>query len=364
MTENQLNIKTTVAISKPQFNEMLGILKGEGYQTIGPVIRKDSLAYDKVDNLSDFPFGYETDQEAGKYRIHKNGGHEYFQATPGVASWKRFLTPPRKTLINLENDGSGWKDTTVRGSLPKYAFVGVRSCELEAIKIQDNVLLRDDYEDMHYKKIREQLLIIVANCLHPASTCFCTSMDAGPEAVEGYDLKITEFEDIFLVDIGSEKGIELIEKLDYSHASPLSLQTEKEMLAEAKAKIVGGIENKEYLRDLLNENLSHPAWDELGKKCLSCGSCTAVCPTCFCWDVQDITNLHASSTKREKVWDSCFNPSFTSHAGGGSSRPTTSSRLRQRLTHKFANWVTQHGSEGCVGCGRCITWCPAKDAPY
>jgi len=165
---------------------------------------------------------------------------------------------------------------------------------------------------------------------------------------------------MFLVNIGSQKGIDMLDQLEFAFANALSLQTENEMLLEARDKINGGITDVEHLPELLMNNLNDPAWEIVGKKCLSCGSCTSVCPTCFCWDVQDVTNLHGTETQRDKVWDSCFNPSFTAHAGGGSSRPTTTSRLRQRLTHKFASWVGQHGEEGCVGCGRCIVWCPAK----
>jgi ferredoxin len=109
----------------------------------------------------------------------------------------------------------------------------------------------------------------------------------------------------------------------------------------------------------LLENLEHPHWGEVASRCLSCGSCTMVCPTCFCWDTQDHVSITLEQTSRTRVWDVCFNPGYSAQAGGNT-RPSTLARYRQWLTHKFGNWVQQFGTLGCVGCGRCITWCPAS----
>ncbi len=360
MTDYQLSINTTVAISKPELNKLLDVLNGAGYKTIGPVAKNNSLVYEQIEDIADLPYGYETDQKAGRYRLYQNGGSEYFQATPGASTWKKYLTPPRTKLFGLVNVDNKWKEVPVSEIHPKYAFIGVRPCEIAAIKIQDTVLIREDYVDTLYKKIRDELIIIAVNCLHPADTCFCTSVGGSPEAEDGYDLRLTELDDLFLVNIGSQKGIDMVAQLEYAAANSHSLQIENEMMSEAKEKIKDVLKDYKQLPELLMNNLTHSAWEDVAAKCLSCGSCTSVCPTCFCWDVQDVTNLHGTETQRDKVWDSCFNPTFTAHAGGGCSRPTTTSRLRQRITHKFASWVEQHGSEGCVGCGRCIVWCPAK----
>ena len=108
---------------------------------------------------------------------------------------------------------------------------------------------------------------------------------------------------------------------------------------------------------LLEDRLELHHWNEVAKRCLSCGNCTQVCPTCFCWDAVDHTDLLATSTFRDRVWDSCFNPQY-SYVFGGSTRPTIKSRYRQWLTHKLGTWKQQYGIFGCTGCGRCITWCP------
>jgi sulfhydrogenase subunit beta (sulfur reductase) len=104
-------------------------------------------------------------------------------------------------------------------------------------------------------------------------------------------------------------------------------------------------------------NLTHPRWDDVAKRCLSCTNCTMVCPTCFCSTVNEVNDLAGEKTTRERVWESCFNEEH-SHTAGGAVHPTTKSRYRQWLTHKLATWIDQFGTSGCVGCGRCITWCP------
>ena len=112
------------------------------------------------------------------------------------------------------------------------------------------------------------------------------------------------------------------------------------------------------LKELLYANAESPIWDAVAERCLSCTNCTAVCPTCFCTSVEDVTDLSGDVAGRERVWDSCFNADF-SYIHGGTVRGSTRSRYRQWMTHKLGSWIDQFGMSGCVGCGRCITWCPA-----
>ena len=184
-------------------------------------------------------------------------------------------------------------------------------------------------------------------------------MGSGPNATNGFDLSFTELDEIFLVEIGSDAGLALIELCEWELASAYYLQVAEEELARAKQAIKRSIEDPESVPEMLLENLNHPHWDDVGRRCLSCTNCTIVCPTCFCWDVEDKTNLAGDQTQRTRVWDSCFNPSYSAQAGGNT-RPTTRSRYRQWLSHKMGSWVKQFGESGCVGCGRCIVWCPAK----
>jgi len=112
------------------------------------------------------------------------------------------------------------------------------------------------------------------------------------------------------------------------------------------------------LRDLLYANADNPQWDDVASRCLSCTNCTMVCPTCFCTNVEDVADLTGNEAERHRVWDSCFNADF-SYIHGGTVRTSGRSRYRQWMTHKLAAWHDQFGSSGCVGCGRCVTWCPA-----
>jgi Fe-S-cluster-containing hydrogenase component 2 len=111
------------------------------------------------------------------------------------------------------------------------------------------------------------------------------------------------------------------------------------------------------IRDLLYTNFDHPRWDNVAQRCLTCANCTMVCPTCFCTTVEDVSDVTGSHAERWRKWDSCFSQNF-SYIHGGSVRSSAKSRYRQWMTHKLASWIDQFGSSGCVGCGRCITWCP------
>lgn len=359
MVDKKLEIGTKVSIKKPQLNGLIKSLQGLGYRTIGQKVRDGAITYDEIINMDDLPQGYKEEQERGYYRLEQGKHKRYFDITHGADSWKKYLFPPRAELFRVSRQNGGWSAVYPEKEDTKLAFIGVRPCELAAIGIQDRVFIRDDFVDPMYYNQRVNVLLVVVNCLHPSGTCFCTSMETGPKAEKGFDLSLTELEDIFLVEMGSEAGVTLLEPLEWEPASAFYLQTAEDELVRAKESMRRGIDSLDQIPELLLENLAHPHWDEVAKRCLSCTSCTQVCPTCFCWDVEDNTDLSREHSKRERVWDSCFNLSYSAQAGGNT-RPTTKSRYRQWLTHKMGSWVKQFGESGCVGCGRCITWCPAK----
>jgi ferredoxin len=184
-------------------------------------------------------------------------------------------------------------------------------------------------------------------------------MDSGPKAKEGFDLSVTELEDMFLVGIGSETGRMVVADLAWEPASAFLVQAAQRRLDAAQAQMGRSLSNVQKISEKLLMRLDHPRYDDVAERCISCGNCTQVCPTCFCWDVQEINQLDGKLVRRERVWDSCFNPEY-SYVFGGNSRPSTRVRYRQWITHKLASWKQQFGTLGCVGCGRCITWCPAK----
>lgn len=358
MTDLHLEVGSTVVLQKPLLDNLLLELRSMGYQTIGPRIDDMVVAYAPIEGLADLPRGYSSAQDAGRYRL-VNGGHDrYFDLTPGAASWKQYFFPPRSEMFHVQKENGSWAIKPNPPQMEALALIGVRPCELAAIHIQDSVFLRDEWFDPFYRSQRSGAFILTVNCLHPCGTCFCASMGTGPKAESGYDLALTELDDVFLIEIGSEIGRAVVETQETRPASAFLLQTARRGLQDAERSMGREMPHPETLPEDLLNNLEHPRWDEVAGRCLSCTNCTQVCPTCFCWDTQDSAALDGKTATRTRVWDSCFNPDY-SYIAGGNTRPNTRSRYRQWLTHKLASWHHQFGTSGCVGCGRCITWCPA-----
>ena len=356
--ERTPEIGSTITIEKQAFNMLLSRLKEEGYLPIGPRVKNNSLVYEPIEGLDDLPQGYSTDQKPGHFRlVHEKHSH-YFDIIPGAHSWKQFLFPSLMELFTLHKKSKGWETITAQMDAPKYAFIGVRACELNAIHIQDNIFMRSDFTDPIYRKRRTRVFIISVNCTRPTGTCFCTSTGTGPRIKEDYDLNLTELDDLFVLNIGSEIARRLLTGIPFEDASGYILTNVEHKLSQAEQQMRRRLDTSD-LPELILNHLDNPYWTEIGKRCLSCASCTQVCPTCFCWDAQDQMSLDGNMTKRARVWDSCFNPGY-SYQAGGNTRPTIYSRYRQWLSHKFGTWQQQFETLGCVGCGRCITWCPAE----
>ena len=358
VNEQRLEVGSTIAIEKSVLDDLLKRLKENGYQIVGPRVKNETLVYEKIDELNDLPHGYITEQEAGYFRLHEAGHSRYFDFIPGAQSWKQFLFPPRVDLFKLQKTNNHWEKASEENQTVKYAFIGVRACELNAILIQDKAFMREDFTDPIYRSRRERVFILSVDCLHPAETCFCASMNTGPRVKDSFDLNLTELDDVFLVKVGSEIGRNILNGLPFELASSFMVSSAERGLENAAQQMKREL-NTDGLPEFIMANLDHPQWQEIGQRCLSCANCTQVCPTCFCWDVTDQVTLNNNETHRERVWDSCFNPGF-SYQAGGNTRPSIQSRYRQWLSHKLGSWPQQYGTLGCVGCGRCITWCPAK----
>jgi ferredoxin len=355
---HQPEIGSTIVIEKVALNAILSRLREKGYETIGPRIKNDTLIYAPIEGMDDLPRGYISEQEAAYFRLTYTGHSRYFDAIPGAQSWKQFLFPPKTEIFALRKANDRWEASTPETKTPAYAFIGVRACELAAIEIQDKAFLRSDFNDPIYRARRERVFILTVDCMYPAGTCFCVSMGTGPRAKDGFDLSLTELEDVFLLTIGSEVARNLLDGIPFELASAFLLRNADQGLERAASQMGRKLDTSN-LPDLILNNLDHPHWQEVGARCLSCTNCTQVCPTCFCWDATDEMSLDGKETHRERVWDSCFNPGY-SYQAGGNTRPTIRSRYRQWLSHKLGTWKQQYGTLGCVGCGRCITWCPAE----
>lgn len=346
-------------LERERLQDLIDALAAEGYQVLGPVVRDAAIVYDRVQRDSDLPVGWTEDQEAGTYRLRRREDQAVFGFAVGPQSWKRFLFPPEVRLWRAERREGKLQFEATSVPPPRSAFLGVRSCELHAIAIQDKVFLEGPERDPVYSARREGVFLVAVNCGVAGGTCFCVSMDTGPRAQAGYDLALTEVLEgghHFVVEAGSERGAELLSRLPTRPASAPEVEAAEEVVAET-ARSMGRSLETEGLPQLLLENLEHPRWDEVAERCLTCGNCTMVCPTCFCSSVEDTSDVTGDHAERWRRWDSCFSLDF-SYIHGGSVRTSARSRYRQWLTHKLSTWNEQFGSSGCVGCGRCITWCP------
>ncbi len=343
---------------------LIDVLKGDGYQVVGPTVRQGAIAYDRIDSVADLPAGWTDAQEAGQYRLRRRQDQALFGYAVGPHSWKKYLFPPSLRLWRAQRTTAGFELTAEPSPDARFAFLGVRSCELHAMAIQDRVFMGGQYVDPHYKAVRERLFIVAVNCGQAGGTCFCVSMGTGPEVQSGFDLALTEVvnhsQHCFVVDVGSERGAEVMARLPHREATQAEVNAASGVVRQTAGQMGRSMEtggDTGGIRDLLYQNASHPRWDQVANRCLTCANCTLVCPTCFCSTVEDTTDVAGDTAQRTRRWDSCFTLEF-SRMHQGSVRSSASSRYRQWMTHKLATWFDQFGASGCVGCGRCITWCP------
>ncbi|HEX6508808.1 MAG TPA: 4Fe-4S dicluster domain-containing protein, partial [Chloroflexota bacterium] len=325
-----------------------------------PTVRDRAIVYDRVQSVDDLPAGWTDQQDGGTYRLSRRDDEALFGYAVGPQSWKKYLFPPVMRLWKARRDGNDLQLVEEDAVPPPLAFLGVRSCELRAIGIQDRVFMEGSYVDPEYAGRRESGFLIAVNCGHPAGTCFCVSMNTGPRADRGFDLALTEVIEpgnhYFVVEVGSDRGAEVLSRVPSRQAREDNVLAAAAVVDRA-AQQMGRQMDTDDIKQLLYRNYEHPRWDDVASRCLSCSNCTMVCPTCFCSTVEDTTDLTGQEAERVRLWDSCFTTDF-SYIPGGSVRVTPKSRYRQWMTHKLATWYDQFDTSGCVGCGRCITWCP------
>lgn len=339
--------------------ERLGRL---GYVVIAPVRRGEVIVYDQITSAEQIARGVRDEQEGGRYRLVEGEASLLFEYVVPADGAKRYLFPPEQSLLSLHVEEGRFVIDEAGPSVRKIALLGIRPCELAAIRVQDKVFGLEDTRAMRceseafYAQTRQQAITIVVNCCRPGGTCFCVSMGTGPEAQDGFDLSLTELREGFIVKVGSPKGQEVVDGIGVREATGSELELAELKLARAREHM-GRQLATEGLRELLDAAVESPQWDEVAGRCLSCGNCTMVCPTCFCSTVQDWTDLSGRQAMRKRQWESCFTHEF-SYLTAGPVRHTIRGRYRHWLRHKLGTWHEQFGCSGCVGCGRCITWCP------
>jgi len=331
----------------------------DGRELVGPTVRDGAIVLDTLRGIDELPRGIGDDQGPGRYRLRERGDVALFGYAASPHSWKRELLPPRVALVQIRRSARGLTLSAEPPPTRKVAFIGARACELAAIDVQDHVLRDGAHPDADYRARRDDVFVLAVHCGSPAGTCFCVSMGTGPRARAGYDLAATELldgEHRFVVEVGTAAGGAILERVTSRTTTPEDAAAAV-AVTDAAATRMGRTMQTEGIRDALMANLEHPRWQEVADRCLGCANCTMSCPTCFCTNVEDTTDLSGDHATRTRRWDSCFTAEFA-HVHGGSARPSLRARYRQWLTHKLATWHDQFGTSGCVGCGRCITWCP------
>jgi ferredoxin len=348
-----------LVIDRAGLDDLIGVLADNGFDVTGPVVRDGAIVPGSLRSIDDLPRGCHDDQAPGRYRLEQTDDRRFFAWAVGPGSWKAEVFPPVQELWRARVDDGELSVSEPPMPPRPMAVIGARPCELAALSVLGGVLERGQVGDPAYAARAEGAFLAVVECGSPGGTCFCTSMDTGPSAEEGFDLALTELDDEgghrFLVRVGSERGAAVIQRVD-SRPATTSDSAARQSVLDAAAHSMGRHLDTADLPALLVRNLENPRWDEVATRCLSCGNCTSVCPTCFCSDVRDTTDV-TGEVRRERTWASCFD-SEHSYLVGGTVRHSEAARYRQWLTHKLSTWWEQFGTSGCVGCGRCITWCP------
>ncbi|UNZ20448.1 4Fe-4S dicluster domain-containing protein [Streptomyces sp. 891-h] len=351
----------STVLDRDGLDALITLLAEDGRTVIGPTVRDQAIVLAEIGSGADLPYGWGVELEAGHYRLRSRADGAAFAHSAGPQSWKTYLHPQRERQWTADLTADG--DLEVREEAsppPSYAFIGVRPCDLRAIAIQDRVLGGGPHSDTRYAARRRQAFVVAVECTEPGATCFCVSMGTGPAVGPGYDLALTEVVDggghRFLARAGSPEGEEVLARLPHVPADEETAGTARRLVEEAAARM-GRTMPEVDLRELMRETLDAERWNDVTARCLTCGNCTMACPTCFCTTVEDVTDLTGEHAERWRRWESCFDVDFT-HLSSGPVRASPLSRYRQWLTHKVGTWHDQFDSTGCVGCGRCIVWCP------
>lgn len=353
---NSWSDRTPALLPTSSFQRLLDALEARNYRVVGPAVRDGAVMWDTIRQVADLPIGWRDIQEPGCYRLEQTGTTRIFDVVHGPQSLKPFTFAPREQLLVIEKKNGR---VSAQPTLPKserVAVLGARACDLAGLAIQDRVFLNDAYRDPYYAVRREGLFVIAVNCTRALATCFCASMDSGPRAHSGFDLALTESNEVFLVEAGSAAGQEMLSALTLAPATAAQIRESGRQIETCASSQTRQLD-RSHLPQALYDAHEHPRWDDVAARCLACGNCTMVCPTCFCHAVEEVPDLTHSHSEHNRLWDSCFTQDH-GYIHGKNLRPTIKDRYRMWLTHKLASWIDQYETSGCVGCGRCITWCP------
>ena len=270
---------------------------------------------------------------------------------------KEVFFPQSETMFRYEKAGKQHQVISTEEVERKRVILGARPCDIQAVLLIDQVFSGKEYTDVYYVNKRKATTIIGMGCDHPLSTCFCSSMKGGPFSREGSDLFLIDLGEAYLVELLTGKGTAFQNNKFLKEADTKEINLAKEIEEKASKKTddslsVVGIEKR------LDQMVENPFWERVQEKCIGCRVCTYLCPTCHCFDIAD--EVLTNKGQRVRNWDSCLSSLYSQETSGHNPRPTNRERTRQRIMHKFNYFPKNFDRIACVGCGRCILYCPAN----
>jgi ferredoxin len=307
------------------------------YEVIGPVCKKEQVEFAAIASPEELRLNY----------------------TSTTLPPKKYLLPPRETLLAFGGGDAGHLDVAYDAQ-PRVLF-GVHACDVNAINRLDAVFMGSEYDDPYYQARRSSTLVVGVSCT-PAPECLCGLWGTG-EAHSGYDLFLHDLGEVYLVSMYSIAGANILEATCNPRMATPSEVLDFEIRAKAFHDSFAALPDTAELPMLMDVLHKDAIWDELGERCLNCTACATVCPTCYCFDIEDTLSADGTGGLRERVWDSCSSPRFALVAGGHNFRSSGRNRVRHRFYHKLLSFKAKYGDMLCVGCGRCVRHCKAHIDP-
>ena len=317
------------------------------------ILSKDAVVYTpSIRKIEDRAMG--VTQEEKLFLPFETGNDVILDGPNTVKPPKDILFPNVEKMYHYKAAGD---DSYIREILPedtKKILFGIRPCDMRSIESMDKVFFTKTYVDSYYAKRRDQVTIVAIGCIQPERTCFCDSMGIDPNQAPGADVMMNTAADpegeYYVLKAQTEKGQVLLNAIS-------SLDQLKEAEPYQGTVCSLKIQKAEDLDKKLAGMFEHPIWDKVTKGCIGCGTCTFVCPTCYCFDIDN--ENYGNEGCKYRCWDSCMFSDYTRMAGGANPRPTKKERLRNRYMHKLSYFNERYGETLCVGCGRCIANCPS-----
>lgn len=327
-----------------------------GYKVIGPQAKDGAIVFSHLKSVDGLPWGTVERVKPGSYTLEQEHNNRCFNWNTGPQLLKPWLFKPQELLWHGEESDDGIRFKQAEVSAEPLAFIGLRACDIAALYLQDKHFLHGEYPDPWYSEQRHKLCLVAVNCSQSAETCFCVSTGDGPEVTFGFDVLLDEVDEGYLVQSKSDKGDAVVAELPLMPSNQMLEHQARQQLAKASVQTKVMPDAKQLAK--LTEHLNAQQWQDIAQRCFACGNCTLVCPTCFCSKQESEMAPENGAHQQVRYWDSCFSEKH-SYIAGKHIRGEISQRYRQWMLHKLATWQDQYGRSGCVGCGRCISWCPA-----